>query len=94
MINTDAKLTVHPDVLFAQLKNGNGVLLHLNTKSYYSLNPTGVTMWQRIAEGKTLAEVTREITDKFDVTPDRAETSVLNLADQLVNTELMQIATV
>ena len=91
MINTDAKLTAHPDVLFAQLKNGNAVLLHLGTKSYFSLNPTGAIMWQGIAQGKTLAEVSQDLTQKFDVTSDRAASSVLQLADQLVGTELMRV---
>jgi hypothetical protein len=39
------------DVLLTELKDGTGVLLHLNTKFYFTLNRTGVLVWKLIAGG-------------------------------------------
>jgi hypothetical protein len=39
------------DVMLTELKDGTGVLLHVGTKFYYTLNPTGVMAWKLIAEG-------------------------------------------
>jgi len=42
-----------PDVLLTELKDGSGVLLHLRTKFYYTLNRTGVAAWKLLAAGGT-----------------------------------------
>lgn len=41
----------HPQVLFTQIDDGSGVLLHLDTKFYFTLNRTGVAVWNALAEG-------------------------------------------
>jgi hypothetical protein len=40
-----------PDVVLTALADGTGVLLHLGTKFYYTLNRTGVVAWQAMAAG-------------------------------------------
>jgi hypothetical protein len=41
-----------PDALLTELKDGTGVLLHLGTKFYYTLNRTGVATWKLVAAGE------------------------------------------
>lgn len=38
-----------PDVLLTRLADGTGVLLHLGTKFYYTLNRTGVAAWEALS---------------------------------------------
>lgn len=38
----------HPQVLFTEIDDGSGVLLHLDTKFYYTLNPTGARVWRAL----------------------------------------------
>ncbi len=40
---------VSPGVYYADLPDGEGVLLHLGTRMYYLLNPTGAATWRRLA---------------------------------------------
>jgi hypothetical protein len=40
-----------PDAVLTELKDGTGVLLHVGTRFYYTLNPTGVLAWKLIAQG-------------------------------------------
>jgi hypothetical protein len=39
-----------PEVLLTRLSDGTGVLLHLGTKFYYTLNRTGVVVWEAISK--------------------------------------------
>lgn len=39
------------EAVLTELKDGTGVLLHLGSKHYYTLNATGVLLWKLLAEG-------------------------------------------
>jgi hypothetical protein len=39
------------EAVLTELKDGTGVLLHLGSKHYYTLNPTGVLLWKLLADG-------------------------------------------
>jgi len=58
----------HDKCLLTELADGTGVLLHLETKFYYTLNPTGVEVWKALGGGaKTEREVAAKISEEFDV---------------------------
>jgi transglutaminase superfamily protein/coenzyme PQQ synthesis protein D (PqqD) len=40
-----------PEIVLTRLADGTGVLLHLGTKFYYTLNRTGVVAWEAISSG-------------------------------------------
>jgi len=45
------------EAVLTELKDGTGVLLHLGTRHYYTLNATGVLCWKLLADGSaTTAE--------------------------------------
>lgn len=39
------------EAVLTELKDGSGVLLHLGSKHYYTLNATGVLLWRLLSEG-------------------------------------------
>jgi hypothetical protein len=39
------------DAVLTELKDGTGVLLHLGSKHYYTLNATGVLVWKLLSDG-------------------------------------------
>jgi coenzyme PQQ synthesis protein D (PqqD) len=41
----DEKVRLHSEVVDIKLDDGEVVLLHLESKMYYSLNPTGERIW-------------------------------------------------
>lgn len=41
-----------PDIVLTRLGDGTGVLLHLGTKFYYTLNRTGVVAWEEISRAQ------------------------------------------
>ena len=42
----DEKIRPHAEVVDTKLDDGEVVLLHLDNKTYYSLNPTGERIWR------------------------------------------------
>ena len=47
------RIVPSPDVLFSDMGEG-GILFDLNSKQYYSLNPTGVFVWNYLESGGDL----------------------------------------
>lgn len=66
------------DVVFTDLDDGSAVLLHLQTKYYFSLNETGSFLWKLLERenGATAEKLAEELCGVFDVEPARAEEDV------------------
>ena len=84
----DQNVRTHADVVDTKLDDGEVVLLHLQSKMYYSLNPTGVRIWQGLKEGLTLREISRRLQEEFDVNKEDADRSVLDLVKELCDQQL------
>jgi hypothetical protein len=78
--------TKSPQVLFTELDDGTGVLLHLDTKFYYTLNPTAVMAWKALDAGsaESIATIADRMTREFQVDRDAAEKDVQSLFDDLI----------
>ncbi len=83
MTTLQQRLHPHPDVVDTELDGYETVLLHLETKLYYSLNATGTRIWKSLRQGLSLQEISDRLQEEFVVEADRANASVLALADDL-----------
>ena len=90
MIELDQAVKPNPEVVCTDVGDKEAVLLHLDTKKYYSLNQTGLRIWQMLSKGQTPAEVIGQIEAEFDVTPEKARESVSDLLKELISEKLMQ----
>jgi len=84
----DDRVRPHPQVVDTKLDEGEVVLLHLESKMYYSLNPTGEQIWQGLKEGLSLREISRRLQEEFDVNERNADRSVLDLINELCEQNL------
>ena len=84
----DAKVRPHGEVVDTKLDGGEVVLLHLESKTYYSLNPTGERIWRGLKEGLTLKEISRRLQEEFDVDTHEADRSVIDLVNELCEQKL------
>jgi Coenzyme PQQ synthesis protein D (PqqD) len=91
MVTLDQKVQPHPDVVDTELDTGEMVLLHLESKSYYSLNATGTRIWQNLKQGLTLREISQRLQAAFEVEADRADRSVLALVHELSQQQLVRM---
>ncbi|MEW6600310.1 MAG: PqqD family protein [Nitrospirota bacterium] len=80
----------NPSVVCTELEDG-AVLLDLQTKFYYSLNQSGLRIWQIINDNKSLIEIVRQITDEYEIDEKSAADSVLRLINKLLKENLVAV---
>ena len=92
MITLDGNFRPESQVVDTKLDDGEVVLLHLESKTYYSLNITGERIWQGLKQGQSLRQISRGLQAQFDVDQETADSSVIELINELVGQKLVQIA--
>lgn len=90
MLTLDHRLRPHPDAVDTELETNELVLLHLQSKAYFSLNLTGMRIWQGLKEGLSLRDISHRLQQEFDVDSESAERSVLRLAEELFRERLVE----
>jgi len=90
MTTLDDKVRPHAQVVDTQLDDGEVVLLHLESKAYFSLNLTGERIWQGVKQGLGLREISQRLQAEFDVDQARADSSVVELINELAEQKLVQ----
>ena len=77
--------------LLTELADGTGVLLHLETKFYYTLNSTRVEVWKALAGGaKSEREVAEVISREFEVDAQTAQSDVSALLSRMLSEGLLR----
>ena len=90
MMTLAQRVHPHPQVVDTELEEGETVLLHLESKTYYSLNVTGTHIWQGLKAGCSLQDISHRLQATFAVEGARAERSVLALVQELAQHRLVQ----
>lgn len=90
MMDQDQTLKTHPKVVVTELEGENeSVLLHLETKKYYTLNKTGVQIWQLLSDGYTADEITHKLCSEYEMSIKSGEKSISNLIRKLLEEKLL-----
>ncbi|MDQ3917517.1 MAG: PqqD family protein [Acidobacteriota bacterium] len=84
------EMVPHEHVVFTEFDGGEGVLVDLDTKKYFQLNPTATVVWRGLEGGKTLDEIVRDMTAEYDVSPEHAARSVQRLLGNLQDFKLVR----
>jgi hypothetical protein len=79
-----------PEVVDTEIDEGELALLHLGTKTYFSLNSTGARIWTHLKQGLCLEDVSSRLQAEFDVDRERADRSVNGFVEELVRNNLAQ----
>ena len=90
-MNMNSQFVVPPQVR-ARTVGEETVLLHLDSGTYFGLDPVGTRAWQLIKTGKSLNEACDAIIEEFDVSRQVLEQDVLALARDLVDKKLVSVA--
>ena len=92
MENNSKQLSVAKEkIILTELGDGTGVLLHLGTKFYYTLNATGVFVWKLIAsqQATTADDIASHLQQRFAVSHEQAKTDARLLLQELIAEELL-----
>jgi hypothetical protein len=82
-----------PKTVFTPLDDGTGVLLNLETLFYYSLNRTGVALWQEIERGNpaTLDTLVEAACVRFDADEASARRAIITFIKSLEELRMIRI---
>jgi hypothetical protein len=77
-MNQAQRFVPNPQVLLTELGDGTGVLLHLDTKFYYTLNDTGIFVWKALADTtcQTSTALAARLAQVFEVSIEAAHRDV------------------
>jgi Coenzyme PQQ synthesis protein D (PqqD) len=84
----DAILRHSPDAVSNRLGEG-GVVVNLRTNRIFELNATGMRAWELMDDGRTRAELERQLEAEFDAAPGRVRTELEQLIAQLAREGLV-----
>ena len=89
-MSSQGQVRPDPDVVDTDIDEGEVALLHLGTKTYFSLNVTGARIWRYLKQGLNLDDVSSRLQAEFDVDRAHADRSVDQLVAELVRNNLAQ----
>ncbi len=93
MLHSETLIQPHASVVFTRLDETEGVLLHLDTKRYYSLNETGAYLWELIESegGRSAVNIAQALHHAYDITSEEARHVVWHFVDALQRDDLIQM---
>jgi len=80
-----------PDSTAARQVDTETVLLNLESGIYFGLDEIGTRMWQLIARGTPLAEARSALLDEYEVEPERLESDLIHLVEELAGHGLVVV---
>ena len=84
------RYVVSPDAAFAALPDG-GVVLHLRTKRYFSLNETAAAIWSLLEASAAPEEIVERLARTYEVDAAAAARSLERLLAELAREELVTV---
>jgi len=78
-----------PNTVFTPFGDDKGLLLHLQSKRYFTLNETGLRIWQSIEDGLSAEETALLLSQEFEIDACSAETKFHSFAHELLNAGLL-----
>jgi len=86
----EARIVCPPEVL-SRVLDGEAVLLHLGSGTYFGMNEVATHAWERITKGTTFGELLEATVAAFEVDEDAAQLDLEKLIDALVEKRLVTV---
>ena len=86
-----SKLTITPQNVVHETIDGETILIHLGTGTYYSLDGVGAQIWGLLAAGASQSEVAADGASGSDADPAAVEQAVESLVEELLREELLAL---
>ena len=67
------------------------VIFNTQYEKYYGLNDVGTRVWALIQEPRTMDEIVRIVTQEYDVEPEKFESDLTRLLQDLQSANLIEI---
>ena len=87
-VSLDQRVAKDASQVIDRVVDGEALLIHLKSGSYFSLNSVGTRIWENLDGSKTVEDLADVIVAEYDVSNEQAQTDVLNLVSVLIEEEL------
>jgi hypothetical protein len=71
--------------------NGEAVIMHLPTETYFGLDPTGAVIWNLVQQGRTLDDICERLMSEYDVPREQCLEEVGRLIDEMQRNGLVEV---
>ncbi|MFB2935999.1 PqqD family protein [Aerosakkonemataceae cyanobacterium BLCC-F154] len=90
-ISFEMRVSVPEDVLIREL-DGESVILNLKSERYFGLDRVGTRIWEVLSSSETIAAAYQTLLSEYNVVPEKLETDLSNLLEQLVQHGLINVS--
>lgn len=90
VIEENTRFEVSTDVVATDFEGKDAVVLNLATKKYYTLNETATAIWSGIEGKLAVTGLIELLVSRYEVTPEKAKTSVLETLGRLEAQQLVR----
>ena len=80
----------HPELRLAAVE-GEGVVLHLGTRRYFSVNDSGLTLLEALAAPQSFEDLVAALVQRYDVTATGAGESVHEFLERCLAAKLLVV---
>lgn len=78
----------HPDLRLTEVE-GEGVVLHLGTRRYFSVTETGLTILKALEEPREFQDLVGALLDEYEVSEEEAASSAGEFVDKCLQAKLL-----
>ncbi len=89
-IDVRSVVVVTKDQVSADL-SGEAAILNLKNGIYYGLDNVGARIWSLVQEPRAVSEIRDTIVQEYDVGPERCETDLIALLEELLSKGLIEV---
>ena len=90
MINRDSIVRKNESIITAELE-GKAVMMSIENGRYYGFDEIATDIWESLGTALTVSELVSRLTEKYDVTKERCEESVITFLTNLYNENLIEV---
>ena len=84
MLDLDTRVRPNDEDVAAKVLDGEAIMINLATGTYYSLDGVGGLVWELIESEHTLGHIVNVVIQRFEVSPETAETDAYRLVEELL----------
>ncbi len=81
----------HPDLVFAHMGD-EVVMMSQDQGDYLGLNAVASVIWEMAESPRLVADICTELQQRFEVSPEQCERDVLVFMQQMLDKDLIQLA--
>ena len=89
MLNLHHCFRPRDEEIASKVIDGEAIIINLANGVYYSMDKVGALVWERLQAGYTLDDVIRAVTEAYDVSPEQAESHIVELVEELLQENLV-----